>query len=401
MRILAICPAIPAKDAKGYQVQAYHRLRRLSTNHSITVVCFRHGGSDEKHKTALTDIGIRVRMVPWNRTTALFEVLKAFFDIRMPLQCALFSSAAFKAEINVLMREFDPEFVHATTIRILPNLNGQFKPLILDLVDSMGLNFRRRVERAPWYSRLLWKFEQRRVAGFERVAAENSLTSFVVSSVDKEEIGCAKVNVLPLGVGEDYYSRGKLSTEPIIAFTGNMSYRPNIEAALWFATKCWPSISTAIPEAVFLIAGNRPNFAVRNLRNNPTIRVTGHVLNMTDVLRSAQVAIAPMQSGSGMQFKVLEAMACGIPVITSTLGLGDIKAKPNTDLIVANSPAEFIKSSLELLGSSDLRRAIGSAGHNFAAKHHTWNAINNDFESTVFSKLTEIGLLSTQNVKDE
>lgn len=388
MKILAICPAVPAKDAKGYQVQAYHRLRHLSKNHSVTVVCFGQGDSDERHKSALTDMGVRLRMLPWRRSVGLFEMLKAFFNHKMPLQCALFSSAEFKAAVDEVIRETAPDVIHSTTIRVLPNLDGWSEPLILDLVDSMALNFRRRAEQAPWWSRFLWKFEQARVARCERVVANQSVTSFVVSSVDKDEMGCAGVNVLPLGIDGDCYCKGLPATEPIVVLTGNMSYQPNIEAAIWFATKCWPSISAAIPGALFVIAGNRPAPAVRNLGNNPTIRVTGRVPIMADVLRSAQVAVAPMQSGSGMQFKVLEAMACGIPVVTSKLGLGDIQATPNSDLIIANTPSEFIESTLQLLASSDLRIKVGNSGHNFVAKHHTWNSVNSDFERIVIEKLS-------------
>lgn len=392
MNILAICPAIPAKDAKGYQVQAYYRLRHLSRNHSVSVVCFGEGVTDEKHKLALTSIGIRVRMLPWRRIDTLLEVIMATFDHKIPLQCALFSSAAFKAAVDELIREAKPDVIHSTTIRVLPNLAGQSVPLVLDLVDSMGLNFRRRVEQAPLWSRLLWKFEQKRVARYEIAASDSALTCFVVSSVDKVEMGCGNVNVLPLGIDGDYYSKGIQPTEPIVVLTGNMSYQPNIEAAIWFANKCWPAISAAVPGALFVIAGNRPATAVRNLVSNPTIRVTGRVPNMANVLRSAQVAIAPMQSGSGMQFKVLEAMACGIPVIATTLGLGDIKATSNYELLIANTPDEFINATLQLLESSDLRTRIGNAGHKFVARHHTWNSINDLFERTVITDLTKSNL---------
>lgn len=389
MNILAICPAIPAKDAKGFQVQAYHRLRYLSQHHRVEVVCFGQGDNDEKHKSSLTALGIRVRMVPWNLTSALFSSFKALFNPAMPLQCAVFSSLAFRKAILANISDLRPDVIHATTIRVLPNLDDFAVPLILDLVDSMALNFRRRAQRSSWWLRPLWWFEHRRVARYERVSVQRSVASFVVSAVDQAEMDTANVHVLPLGIDTDHYKKGTPATEPVVVLTGNMAYRPNIEAALWMAHNCWPAVRYKVKNATFLIAGNRPTTSVKNLGSDQSICVAGQVASMADILRNAQVAVAPMQSGSGMQFKILEAMACGIPVVTTTLGLGDIKAEPGEHLLVSDSPVDFIESTLSLLQSWELREKIGKSGSEFIKKNHTWNAINEKFEEILVAQQSE------------
>ena len=387
MKILSICPSVPALNAKGYQVLAYYRLRHLSRKHNVTVVCFGQGESDEARKSALVDMGIAVRMIPWCKSVALYQVLKSLFDRNMPLQCALYSSADFRLLIDEVIRSTAPDTIHCTTIRVLPNLLNISRPLVLDLVDSMALNFRRRVDQASWWTRLLWMFELARVAPYEKLAAVNSIASFVVSLVDKSEIGYESVRVLPLGIDGDKYNKKIAASNPIVVLTGNMSYQPNIDAALWFANRCWPAISSAIPNALFVIAGNRPAAAVRNLTINPNIRVIGSVPIMSDVIKSAQVAVAPMQTGSGMQFKILEAMACGIPVVTTYLGLGDIRAEPNSEIIIADTPTQFIDVTIKLLASSEFRSRIGDSGKQFVSKHHTWDSINSAFELEVLDAL--------------
>jgi glycosyltransferase involved in cell wall biosynthesis len=387
VKILSICPAVPAVNAKGYQVQAYYRLRHLSKNHRITVVCFGQGELDEVRKSALLDLGIDVRMIPWRKSVGLCQIFKAIFNRDIPLQCALFSSGYLRSLLDKVTRSTAPDLIHCTTIRMLPNLLYISLPLIVDLVDSMALNFRRRVDQAPWWIRALWKFELARVAPYERLAAEKSSASFVVSMVDRNEIRHHRIRVLPLGIDGDQYSKGVAASDPIVLLTGNMSYQPNIDAALWFASRCWPAISSANPNALFVIAGNRPSAAVRNLAINPTIRVTGNVPIMTDVIRSAQVAVAPMQSGSGMQFKILEAMACGLPVVTTSLGLGDIRAKPNSEIVIADTPTDFIDATIKLLASSELRSRLGDSGQHFVYNHHTWDSINTAFERVLIDEL--------------
>ncbi len=400
MKILSICPAVPAINAKGYQVQAFYRILHLSKSNHVTVVCYGQGELDELRKSALVDLGVDVRMIPWRKSIGFYQLFKFILDRHMPLQCALFLSADFRSLVNELIRFTVPDLIHCTTIRVLPNLTNIFQPLVLDLVDSMALNFRRRVEQAPWWSRPLWMFELARVAPYERLAVNKSIASFVVSSVDRCEIGDNSIKVLPLGIDVDNYFKGVAATDPVVVLTGNMSYQPNIDAALWFANRCWPAISSANPNALFVVAGNRPSAAVRDLAVNPTIRVTGNVPFIADVIRSAQIAVAPMQSGSGMQFKILEAMACGIPVVTTHLGLGDIRAKPNSEIVIADTPTEFIEAITKLLALSELRSRVGDSGQQFVSKHHTWDSINSAFEQIVFDELHADASLSLNSLMD-
>jgi glycosyltransferase involved in cell wall biosynthesis len=113
------------------------------------------------------------------------------------------------------------------------------------------------------------------------------------------------------------------------------------------------------------------------------VTVTGRVPSLASVINAARVSIAPMQSGSGMQFKILEAMACGVPVVVSTLGLGDIAAEINKDFLLADTPDSFVQAILSLLQSEELREKIGNAGWQFVKKHHTWDMLNADFEQSI------------------
>lgn len=389
MKILVLSPAIPARDAKGYQVLAYHRLSYLVKSHSIDLICYGQGATDELRKSILMRMGIRVHMIPWRPIVAIFFIIKAIFNRDMPLQCALFRSFIFHATLKKVAREASPDAILAITIRILPNLKPLSLPLVLDLVDSMALNFKRRAEREVWWSRAFWWFEQKRVARYEKNVIHNSVASFVVSSIDKQEIGISQVFVLPLGVDIQRDGENLFPCAPIVMLTGNMAYRPNVDAAKWMASKCWPHIKAAVPGAEFWIVGRNPPLALKDLECHASIRVVGQVPSMVDALRSSQVVVAPMQSGSGMQFKILEAMAVGVPVVTTKIGVGDIQAMPGVEILVAESSREFIKSTVLMLNSPGLREKIGKNGYHFVQRNHAWDAINLKFEQITMELISK------------
>jgi glycosyltransferase involved in cell wall biosynthesis len=214
--------------------------------------------------------------------------------------------------------------------------------------------------------------------------------SFVVSSIDQRAINCDKISTIPLGVDErEFYKKSDPCRDPVIIFTGNMNYKPNVDAILWFYLHCWDKLKIVCSEVRLVIAGSNPTNEVTSLCSDESVTVTGRVSSLAVMIKSARISIAPMQSGSGMQFKILEAMACGVPVVATSLGLGDIGAKPGKDLLIADTSDSFVESLHLLLKSDDVHARIGYSGFQYVNKHHTWDVLNAKFESTIISKLSQ------------
>lgn len=380
MNILAVCPRIPAAKKNGDQVLSYHRLAFLTQKHAVQVLCFAPDKHDDSDKRALEALGITVHTVPWRLVDALWFGLMALFDSSVPLQCGFYTSHALRREFRKILQDFNPDAVYAVTVRPLCNISASKKPLYVDLVDSMGLNFSRRRDAARGLKRVLLAVESERVLEFERKVAQQATRSFVVSDLDRIYIGEDKVSVLPLGIDLSHFQQNHtFDQDAIVVFSGNMFYQPNVEAALWFVNCCWQAVKARVPEARLVIAGSNPTPSIKELALDSSITVTGRVESMAAVLNASQVAIAPMQSGSGMQFKVLEAMACAVPVVATTIGLGDIKAIANQDILIGDTPEAIVKLVVGLLKDAIKRVKVGEAGYRYVLANHQWDVINERF----------------------
>lgn len=379
MKLLAIAPRIPTPGGSGDQALSFHRLSFLSKRHSIHLICFASRGGARERKV-LEDLGITVDLVKWRFLDAFWFWMLALFDTSTPLQCAFFTSFLFRKRFREIFKKFKPDALYSVTFRSINNISLCGVPIYIDLIDSIGLNYSREMKVANRFKRIFISVECARVIDFERRLAQSAAKCFVVSDIDRDFIGDSRIEVLALGVEfKNLDSNRKSSDNLVIVFSGNMFYQPNVEAVLWFVEHCWSHIKENIRNVKLVIAGRSPKSSIKKLEVDPDIIVTGRVKSMFEVLCSSHIAIAPMQSGSGMQFKVLESMACSIPVITTTVGLGDIKAKAGDGLLVADTPELFSKYVINLLLDSRTRIHLGELAHAYVSINHNWDSINERF----------------------
>lgn len=382
-KILVISPALPSKSGGGFQVLSFYRIMSLSLNSKICIVCFENYDYDRESYEALLSRGVEINFVKYNYISAFFSLIKGFLRLK-PLQCALYDSCDFRNLVANKIVNFNPDCIYAITVRVMTNIEGIGKPVILEMVDSLGLNFRNRIASSGAFKKVLYLIESRNVLKFERLCSLSARNSFVVSDIDRNYIGNPSIKVLPLGVDMESFgnaSKNFINTIPSIdvIFTGNMYYGPNIEAVMWFYNNCWKKIRAEINTATFSIVGSRPADIIKSLNGIDGITVHGRVDSIADFIRCAKISVAPMVSGSGMQFKILEAMASSKPVVSTTLGLGDIKAEIGQDIVVADTPSDFANLVINILRDNKLSQGIGENARKFVLKNHSWDAINSEF----------------------
>jgi len=392
MNILAISTRIPAPGRKGDQVVAFYRLVHLvKRGHSVRLICFGDNckPDDIDARTSLQALGIHVVLVKWSPFEAFLNLFCAIPNTGMPFQVALFKSRIFSAEVSTTIDGFRPDLLYCITIRVSQNIPIKCSNFVIDFIDSMVLNFSRRKNRGGVFEKLIYSLELSRLKKFEINLANMSRRSFVVSELDRRAIGSEKIHVTPLGIDlNHFFKQDAIINDPVIVFSGNMSYQPNVDAVVWFLKNCWNKLKSENSNIRFIITGSNPHSHILELSSgDQNIFVTGRVASIADVLRTAMIAIAPMQSGSGMQFKILEAMACGVPVVATTLGLGNINASVGNDLFVSDTPDEFVQTIIRLIEDFGLRQRVGESGRNFVFRSHSWSALNSIFETHLIESL--------------
>jgi sugar transferase (PEP-CTERM/EpsH1 system associated) len=373
LRILFITSRFPAPPLKGDQLRAYHQLRRLGRRHRVTLVCLAH--ERDVDPGALADSCERIVCVPFG-TLAMARGLLAGLASGRPFQASLYRSGTMRRALRQILRTgFD--LVHVQLARMAPYLHEVPcpRPQVVDLVDALSLSMARRAAEEGGLRGLLARVEAKRLARYERALCAEVDQAMVVSPRDRQAIGdFPNLRLVPNAVDLEAFpfTREGRARERVV-FTGNMGYFPNVDAARWLAAEVWPRVRAVRPEARLSIVGARPARAVRALGERPGIEVTGYVDDVGRYLREATVAVAPMRTGAGQQFKVLEAMASGAPLAATPAEAEQVGARSGQDLLVAEDAAGFADAVLALLRDPSLAERLARSARRLVERHYTWD----------------------------
>ena len=196
----------------------------------------------------------------------------------------------------------------------------------------------------------------------------------VVSEPDRQAMGGGdRLAVVPNGVDvARFVFDGRARASLDLAFTGNLGYFANADAAVWFTREVLPRVRARAPGARLRLAGTRPSRAVRALAGLPGVSVLGEVPDIAEPLRSARVAVVPLRAGSGQQSKMLEAMACGTPVVASPLAAAGMEAVDGEHLLVAHGADHTAAAVLHLLEDSALCERLAANARRLVEERYTW-----------------------------
>lgn len=374
MRLFVLLSRFPYPLEKGDKLRAFHQLRILSKHHQV-FLCALHENNLEQSwidevKKYCTELKT-IRLSKFNQVVNLgLSVLG-----NEPFQVAYFYQKAAQKEVLACIKKWNPEAIYCQLLRTAKYVeDARHIPKIIDFQDAFSKGIERRLETDPWYWKPILNAELKRLNRYEKQVFETFDHCTIISEQDRDQLPFEQRNnviIVKNGVELGDFTPSSEPKLVDILFAGNMGYQPNIEGAVFLANEVMPLVRRHIPQAKLMLAGARPDQKVKDLANELT-HVTGWVDNMRDCYAQAKVFVAPMMIGTGLQNKLLEAMAMRIPCVTSTLANNALHAKPNVEILIAETPQEYANHILELLNNSHSAAQIATAGHHLVTKDYSW-----------------------------
>jgi sugar transferase (PEP-CTERM/EpsH1 system associated) len=384
MRVLQFAPRVCWPLDTGAKLRNYHLARVLAQRSHVSLLAF---SDQEQSSPNLTELYEQVIMVARDSAYTFPKLVRGALG-KTPLPVLNYTTESMKRALSRVLSENYFDIIQIESIHLMAYLAiiraAAQKPIVVcDWHNLESELMRRYSEQEPRglrrayagrTARLMSEFEQRAVREFD--------AHVVVSQRDEQRLRDlnpgARIFLIENGVDTAFYSdlgaRAESEARRIV-FVGSMDYHANIDGVVDFAREVWPRLRERRPELVFTVVGKDPAPEVRELAKIAGIEVTGTVDDVRPFYREAIAAVVPLKVGGGSRLKILEAMAAGVPVVSTTLGAEGLGVRHDENILLADSNEELAEAIISLVESGSQRRDLIEAGRALVSRHYDWSSL--------------------------
>ncbi|MFT3905876.1 MAG: glycosyltransferase [Steroidobacteraceae bacterium] len=375
MKVLALLSRVPWPLDKGDKLRAFHLLRHLAGPHQVYLICLSGKPIADAASRELDQLFAEVHILRRSRLQSWLQLALGVFS-RKPFQVLYFHQKRLQRQVDELIERIQPDHVYCQLVRCaeyVRHLQGIHKTL--DYMDALSKGMQRRQKHGSLLLRPFVYSEARRLRRYERAVFSAFDHHTIITQYERQFIDHPlRDNITVIANGVDGALLAPQARPPRfdILFHGNLSYEPNVQCALYIARHILPRLRRARPSIRILISGATPCKRVRALTRHREITISGWVADLRETYAAARLFLAPMLIGSGLQNKLLEAMAARLPCVISPLANQALGARSGREVLVASTPEEFTRAILHLFDHPDVARQQATAALEFVRARFNW-----------------------------
>jgi sugar transferase (PEP-CTERM/EpsH1 system associated) len=387
MKLFVLLSRIPYPLEKGDKLRAYHQVKLLAEKHEVHLCCLTDAIPHPEARKELEKICDEVTILRLNRLLIIWRMFLAFFSDK-PFQVHYFYQWRIHRQIERLIQTVKPDHIYCQLIRTTEYVkNLHTIPKTLDYMDAFNKGMDRKIKDARWHSKWFLSKESQRLVAYENLIFDYFENHTIISAQDRKLIfhpDREKIKVIPNGVDFNFFKPQKKEKKYDILFTGNMSYPPNVNSALYLIDEIFPLLQQEYPNIKLLIAGVKPHRSLLE-RASEQVVVSGWMEDIRDAYAESKIFVAPMLIGTGLQNKLLEAMSMELPCITSPLANNALGGEPGKHLLVSKSTKEYAEAISHLLQNNEEAQQIGKSGGAWVRENYNWRATVEQLEQLLQS----------------
>lgn len=393
MRILLLTQVLPYPPDSGPKVKTYNLLQYLGRRHEVTLVSLVRSEAEAARAAKLRGLCAAVHTVPLrrSRTRDLYYLAGSALSGDSFLM-RRDASPGLRALLADLTRRERFDIIHADQLNMAQFAVGlPAGARVLDEHNAVWTIVQRMAEHTPYAKRLGLEIEARRLRAYEAricarfdglLAVSKPDLRFLELAAGEAGVALPPTAIIPISV--DAHSTPPVTRveRPVSLLSmATMFWPPNVDGVLWFAREVYPLVKQAFPEARFDCVGARPPASVHRLAEaDPSIAVTGYVEDPRLYLERAAALIVPVRAGGGMRVKILEALARGLPIVSTTIGYEGIDLTPGQHLLAGDTPEAFASALVALLRNPERGRRLAAAARRVAEECYDWRVVNPPIE---------------------
>lgn len=373
MKIFVLLSRVPYPIEKGDKLRAYNQIKYLAKKNEIILCALCDNKLDKNAVKELSKFCKSVRVIKLPKIRIFLNIIKSFFNGK-PFQMGYFYNTKAKKIIDKIILQEKPDHIFCQLLRIAEYVKDYDIPKTLDYQDVFSKGVERRIKNAPFLLRPVFRSEYKRLMKAENKFFDYFDIKTIISEPDRDLIpheNRDEIMIIRNGVDQEFFKPMQQEKQYDLVFIGNMGYPPNISGAEYIVKQILPIVYKTKPNLKLLIAGAQPHKRVLALESDK-VKISGWVEDIRLCYAKSKIFIAPMQIGTGLQNKLLEAMSMKIPCITSSLANNALCAEVNKEILVGDNPEDYAKHIIYLLENKNQADILALNAYDFVCKNFNW-----------------------------